>query len=476
MRGCDPPSSCSRPSDSADTADSADTGGGTPGHDGLAPVGEIALGSAEAFLAAESYDYGGAWVAPAGDVNGDRLADLLVCAPFSTLRGGVGVTYLLHGDPAGSLADAAAFLQSDAAGGGLLAIGLGDQDGDGLDDVLASADGALWLSAGDPAGAVTLSASGASISDPDGYTLGYGLAGADFDGDGTKDVVAGLSYGSASGVAVFQGPLTSHVTTADASARVTGITYGARTDGSGEYYTYTLSAGAWTDAGDLDGDGLAELVVGDSYSSAGAAAGGAFYVFDSATLTGTVDVADADAFGVASTAWTYLGNSVDVVDDLDGDGTADLLVAAPSESAVTPSSGGAAYVFRGPLTGTVDTTDAVASFEASADEGNAPFTASTAGDIDGDGRADVLVGAPMAGGYMYGSGYGWFEDAGAAFLFYGTVSGSYDVTDADAVLRGEGEAEVGYSLAAAGDLDGDGWDDLAVGGLSGAWIEYGGTR
>jgi hypothetical protein len=73
-----------------------------------------------------------------------------------------------------------------------------------------------------------------------------------------------------------------------------------------------------------------------------------------------------------------------------------------------------------------------------------------AGDIDGDGRADILVGAPSAG------------DEGAAYLaFGGSVSGEVDL--ASLVVPCPAPGEAGWSVAAAGDIDADGRDDLLVG-------------
>ncbi|MFN7147545.1 MAG: hypothetical protein ACK4YP_27505, partial [Myxococcota bacterium] len=262
------------------------------------------------------------------------------------------------------------------------------------------------------------------------------------------------------GVAVFSGVPTDATDTAAADLRITGLTWGSRYDGGGEYYTYATNTGRWIDAGDLDGDGASELLVGDYRASA-------VYLFDGGARAGTLDVSDAHGVVTHSGATAYLGNEVSAAGDLDGDGYGDLLATAPGIYAT--------YAVAGPVAGAVTTTDAFATFTGT-ERADATYAVDGAGDLDGDGADDLVLGAPLAGGWYYGMGYGWFGDAGAAFVFYGPTPGTHDPRDADAILVGTAEHELGYAVSGAGDLDADGFDDLIVGGIAGAWVEYGGVR
>jgi hypothetical protein len=81
---------------------------------------------------------------------------------------------------------------------------------------------------------------------------------------------------------------------------------------------------------------------------------------------------------------------------------------------------------------------------------------SGAGDVDGDGNDDIIIGASdeSTGG----------SSAGAAYLLLGPVSGSIDLSAADATLIGENSGdEAGHSVSGAGDVDGDGNDDIIIG-------------
>lgn len=202
--------------------------------------------------------------------------------------------------------------------------------------------------------------------------------------------------------------------------------------------------GAACALGDLDGDGVAELVVG----ARGAAT---VYVFDGPLAAGSVgDVADADAtlLGAAGSAF---GWSLDAPADLDADGLLDLLVGAP----YALSSRGAAYRFGAPR-GEVPAGAALGTWRGDSTNDQLGVHVGTAGDQDGDGLDEVLVGA-------------WMDDtsgsnAGSTYVFGGAATGTVSPGAAWATLTGESAADwSGYAAAGGEDLDGDGWDDLLVG-------------
>ncbi|MFZ5478863.1 MAG: integrin alpha, partial [Myxococcota bacterium] len=212
---------------------------------------------------------------------------------------------------------------------------------------------------------------------------------------------------------------------------------------------------------DLDGDGLSDLVVGAS----GAGSYGRVYVFHG-PVTGTVSLSAADARIDGSYLLEQLGEAIALLPDLAGDGYPDLLLG--SEHAADE---GAAYVFAGPLSASATTADAHATFLG---DGTANFdvgsSVASAGDVDGDEVTDVLVGDRRATGVAV--------QHGAVYLFYGPHAGARPVEDAEMVFAGEGTGDYAGSAVAAGDVDADGVPDLVIGatgryGGGAAYLVYG---
>ncbi|MFQ5692598.1 MAG: integrin alpha [Nitrospinota bacterium] len=258
--------------------------------------------------------------------------------------------------------------------------------------------------------------------------LGYAAAGAgDVDGDGFADLIVGDPKASPSGIFM-----------AGSAFVYSGATGGLilQLDGLAAFDDFGFSVAG---AGDVDGDGLADLLVGaPAADPEGRTDAGSAFVFSGATGSLLYQV-DGSAAGDA------LGSSVSAISDLDGDDFNDLLIGAPLADPNGLSKAGTAFVLSGnsglPLWH-LDGTAASDRFGASL---------SRAGDVDGDGQEDLLLGA----GFASATGA---AQAGAALVFSGAT--------ASQILRVDGQpADLGFgrAIALAGDLDGDGFSDFLVG-------------
>ena len=338
------------------------------------------------------------------------------------------------------------------------ALATGDFDGDGAPDLFAGVPGADGP--GSAAGGTALlygpiSGSGATmaprLNGPAAASYaGFSVASGDHDGDGTDDLLVG-AYGISSyaGAAylVYGGArfLTSNQLTTVVGTRGATFTGGAALD----YFGFHVASG-----GDMDGDGTDEIVVGAYLQDTGATSGGAAYLlYGSATRSsGTVASTAADATVRGTVASGYLGEATAFVDDMDGDGLDELLLGAYGTNRGT----GVAYLFLGgttPLSGVVSATDADLSYNGSAETDYAGFGVYTLGDLDGDGYGDAGV---------HGYGYDLVDSRVGALWVYG--GGTSLVAAAEATVYGAGAGDCfGGDAMSLGDLDGDGADDLLAG-------------
>ncbi|KAJ1411206.1 hypothetical protein B484DRAFT_402693, partial [Ochromonadaceae sp. CCMP2298] len=428
----------------------------------------------------------GTSVSAAGDVNGDGFADFVVGAP-NWNGDKTGLAYVIFGfgnssarlnlDLLGFVSGSKGFIIQGAAAGDYLGVsvsGAGDVNGDGYADVIVGAilaspngrsqSGAAYVIFGKASGFATVDLATFVSSDSTGFIIQGALAG-DFlgysvraAGDVNKD-----GYADASGFATLD--LLDFV-----SGNSTGfIIQGASSnDGIGDSFSA---------AGDVNGDGIVDFVVG-AYSTKGDTGdfvGGVVYVIlGQASGLGTVDLAtfhssDTTGFIIqGAAAGDDLGRSVSGAGDVNGDGFADIIVGAQYASL-----SGAAYVIfcKASGLGTVnllgfvssDTTGFIIQGAAAGDLLGS--TVSGAGDVNGDGYADVIVGAQNAdpSGRI---------DAGAAYVIYGkkcglqTMDVSVVTADSGFIIFGAVAGEIlGASVSGAGDVNGDGIDDVIVGAI-----------
>jgi hypothetical protein len=323
----------------------------------------------------------------------------------------------------------------------------------GVEDAAAFArlDGAMAFTNGTP-----LTADAQLESNQASAALGTSVAGAgDVNGDGYADVIVGApSYdageadegaafvflGSASGIADGN-PLT-----ADAQLESNQASAALGTSVAG--------------AGDVDGDGFADVIVGaPGYDDVEAEEGAAFVFLGSASGVADGNPLTANAQLESNQASAALGTSVAGAGDVDGDGYADVIVGAPGYDDVEAEEG-AAFVFAGSASGVADGNPLTAGAQLESNQASAALGTSVAGagDVDGDGFADVIVGAPA---------YDDVEaEEGAAFVFLGSELGVADGNPGTAATQLESDqasAQLGGSVSAAGDVDGDGYADVIVG-------------
>ncbi len=412
------------------------------------------LGGARSFAGADGTLDGdttgeavGRAVAGAGDLTGDGVPDLVIGASRSNrASAGAGAVFVVDGGFRGAADVVAARGGADvgaAAGDALGAamVGVGDADGDGLADLLVGAPGAAaaLLLAGPFTGDVAVDdVRFATLQADGGDGAGSALAAGDIDGDGLVDAILGAPDRGSGAALVFFGPLGD--ATPDAVLAATGA---AR---AGE---------AVAAPGDLDGDGVGDLLIGGPADSAGAGTGGVAW-FLSGPVSGTLDldaVASARFVGVRTGA--ALGGAVRSLGDMNGDGHPDLGVSAYGDSRAATSAG-AVHLFHGPTLGTVTSAAADATVTGAGRGDVLGLHLPGPADVDGDGTPDLVVGSAKSDLAA--------ADAGALFLLLGPLTGTSSAADADGVVRGLSAGDgAGGSVAVLGDVDGDGTDDLIVG-------------
>ncbi|MES2639383.1 MAG: MopE-related protein [Myxococcota bacterium] len=219
-------------------------------------------------------------------------------------------------------------------------------------------------------------------------------------------------------------------------------------------------------AGDVNGDGYADLIIG-AYgdNDGGSDAGAAYLVYH--PVSGRLELSAAAAKLIGEQANSWAGLSVASAGDMNGDGYADLFVGAYGDGD-GGFNAGAAYVVHGPVYGDLDLSLADAKLIGERTNDLAGYSVASAGDVNGDGYGDLVVGSmEVSDG---GSG------AGAAYVVYGPVSGELDLSLAGARLIGEDAGDyAGYSVASAGDVNRDGYADLIIGSAfaEAAYLIYG---
>ncbi len=447
-------------------------------------------------------------VSAAGDVNSDGYSDVIVGYPYSS--GNTGTVMIYHGSTSGSQTTPNTILTGSQAGAqyGNSVSTAGDVDGDGYSDIIVASsyfdngqtdEGKTFIYRGSVSGIVN-SEYWTYESNQNNAKLGISVSTAgDVNGDGYSDVIIGSAgllssgkiysfYGSASGLSATPDWTYEDVITGgfigfsvSAAGDVNGDGYSDVIAGSPDFTNEEGSEGRaimfqgsasglaaapdWSTesnqiqakygssvftAGDINGDGFSDVIIGSGMYDNGETDEGSAFVF-TGSAAGLSSIANWSSAGGQSNS--NFGCCVSSAGDVNGDSYADVIIGA-SDYDNGELNEGIVFAYFGSSYGLSASPD----WSAELNQASALFggIVSTAGDVNGDGFSDVIIGAIN---YDHGQ-----SNEGGAFVYYGSVSGLSGVPDWSGESN-QASANYGSGVSTAGDVNGDGYSDIIIGAL-----------
>lgn len=362
-------------------------------------AGLIPLVEGACYQPLDPYDFTGFSVGSAGDTNGDGREELAIGA-IGAGDGSSGLVYLVDG-AGGDLGQGLQLLgEADLDYAGSSVATAGDTNGDGNDDLLIGATGNTAGGAG-----------------------------------------AGKAY-------LLLGPITSG-NLADVPTSFIGL--GAQkvrhaTPGGGDGVGYSLAS-----AGDVNGDGLADVMVGAAGNDSTDTDAGKACIFLGPVAEGARQLSEADAVLTGGIASAFAGDRVADAGDTNSDGYDDVLVSADGEN----SQAGTVYLWRGPIRGGLSLNYAPVAWTGEKEGDQAGYAIAGGHDTNGDGVPDLVVGAWSQDSVG--------EDAGRIYLVESPFAdGRFSLSESRFFNGSEANDYAGRAVD-LGDVDGDGLAEILVG-------------